>query len=297
MNQSLKGYLYVIFSAILFGCMPLGAKFIYANGVNALSLVFYRNSLALPLMALILFLRKETFIISKKQLRQAACLSFAGCCITPILLFSSYDYISSSTATTFHFVYPAMVILGNAVLFHEKINYPQLFCVIFCTIGVSFFYVPGEDFSPLGSMLALLSGVTYAVYIIFLARSDLKILSGIKLSFYMAFICSLFTFAICLLTQQLTIPANFLCWLACIVFSSVLCVGAVILFQKGTFLIGGQKSSILSTFEPITSIVIGILIFNEPFNIRACFGALFIIMSTILIALFDMKSSPLKRKP
>lgn len=276
--------------------MPLGAKFLYANGVNALSLVFYRNSLALPLMALILFLREETFTLSKKQLKQTVGLSFAGCCLTPILLFSSYNYISSGTATTFHFIYPAMVIVGGAVLFHEKISCRQFFCVILCTIGVSFFYVPEERFNLPGSILALLSGVTYAVYIIFLARSDLKALSGIKLSFYIALFCSLFTLAICLLTQQLTFPANPLCWLACACFSFMLCVGAVILFQKGTFLIGGQKSSVLSTFEPITSIIIGILVFNEPFSTRTCFGALFIIMSTILIALFDIRTSPVKEK-
>ena len=49
----IKGYVFVIASAIIFGCMSLGAKIIYADGVNALSLVFLRNSLALPALALL----------------------------------------------------------------------------------------------------------------------------------------------------------------------------------------------------------------------------------------------------
>ena len=34
MNKLLKGYLFVIVSAVVYGCMPLGAKIIYAEGVN-----------------------------------------------------------------------------------------------------------------------------------------------------------------------------------------------------------------------------------------------------------------------
>jgi len=41
------------------------------------------------------------------------------------------------------------------------------------------------------------------------------------------------------------------------------------LFQIGVGIIGSQKSGILSTFEPITSSVIGILVFNEPFGIKS----------------------------
>ena len=36
------GYLCVILSAVIFGCMPLGANFLYAQGVTPMSLVFLR---------------------------------------------------------------------------------------------------------------------------------------------------------------------------------------------------------------------------------------------------------------
>ena len=34
-----------------------------------------------------------------------------------------------------------------------------------------------------------------------------------------------------------------------LVLAIVICIGAVMLFQKGTFLIGAQRAAILSTFE------------------------------------------------
>lgn len=291
MNQIRKGYLYVVLSAILFGCMPLGAKYIYANGVNALSLVFYRNCLAIPVMILLVVRRKESLFVTSKQLPQIIWLAAVGCCLTPVLLFTSYQYISSGTATTFHFIYPAMVIFGGTVLFRQKARPGQLLCVLLCTAGVGMFYAPGEALHPLGSLLALLSGITYAIYILFLSRSQLGTLSGVKLSLYMAMVCSTIMLAVCLATGQFTLPATPACWLVCFVFSVALCVGAVVLFQRGTFLIGGQKASILSTFEPITSIFVGILVFHEPFSWRTVLGALCVVAAAILIAAQDLRNA------
>ena len=47
------GYFCVILSAMIFGCMPLGANFLYAQGVTPMTLVFLRNLLSLPILALL----------------------------------------------------------------------------------------------------------------------------------------------------------------------------------------------------------------------------------------------------
>ena len=47
-KKVLIGYTFVILSGILFGSMHLMADFIYSEGVNSLSLVFWRNILSIP---------------------------------------------------------------------------------------------------------------------------------------------------------------------------------------------------------------------------------------------------------
>ena len=42
-RNRIKGYLLVILSAMLFGCMPLITHYIYADGVNRESLVLLRS--------------------------------------------------------------------------------------------------------------------------------------------------------------------------------------------------------------------------------------------------------------
>ena len=291
MKHLLKGYLFIITSALIFGCMPLGAKFIYAEGVNSLSLVFLRNCLAIPVLAFLAKSQGQSLRITKDALIEISITAVMGCCITPVLLFASYNYLESGTATIFHFIYPAVVVIGGILFLREKLRKNVLLCVLICTVGICLFYNPGEPINLLGSVLALLSGITYAAYILLLSVSKHKEISGFKFSFYIALICSVLLLLVCLVSGQLTFPVTLRGWLLCIAFSLSLCVGAVVLFQQGTFLIGGQRAAILSTVEPITSIFMGVIVFQETVTIRTALGSFLVVLASILIAVFDMKSS------
>lgn len=288
MKPTIKGYLFVIISAIVYGCMPLGAKIIYADGVNAMSLVLYRNLLAIPIMALLVKLQGDQLRVTKQELGKVTILSLLGACVTPLMLFLSYNYISSGTATTFHFIYPAAVVLGGIAFFKEKVRIPALLCVVLCTVGACLFYTPEQHIDPFGSALALLSGVVYAAYILLLSRSGLQKMSGFKLSMYMSLVCSAVMLIVCLALGALTFPGSLKGWVACTAFSLVLCIGAVYLFQQGAFLIGSQRAAILSTFEPITSLIVGVAVFKEALTVRSVFGAVLIIAATVGISLFDI---------
>jgi len=81
-----KGYVYVIISGILFGCMPLYAKILYSNGCTPLSLVFYRFLLAIPFLYLICRKAGIDIKISKREFKDLSLISILGYSITPILL-------------------------------------------------------------------------------------------------------------------------------------------------------------------------------------------------------------------
>ena len=65
----------------------------------------------------------------------------------------------------------------------------------------------------------------------------------------------------------------------------------IVLFQKGTFLIGGGRASIISTFEPITSLIAGVIIFNEHLSVFTAIGTVLVIVASVLIAVYDMKGN------
>lgn len=297
MNKFVKGYLLVILSAVIYGFMPLGAKIIYADGVNPISLVLYRNCLSIPLLALLVKVSGEPMGIGLRDEKKIFLLALFGSGITPILLFASYNHISSGMATVLHFIYPAAVVVAGVAFLKEKMRISQLICVLICTAGVCIFYAPGGSFNLLGSCLALLSGITYAGYILLLDKFHITSISVFKLCLYISINCSAILLTTCLLTDSLTLPNSPTGWLACVAFSLCVAIGAVGLFQSGTMIIGAQRASILSTFEPITSLVVGVLVFHEQLTGRSIVGALLILSAVALIAVGDMRGSKQRKAP
>lgn len=286
-----KGYLYAILSAVIYGCMPLMATNIYASGVNSISLVFFRNLFAIPIVALLAFRQNKSFAIPKKAIPQIVVIAIIGCCVTPVLLLSSYNFMASSVATVFHFIYPAVVVLIGIIFMKQKANIKTIFCVLLCVFGLCLFYTPGEPLSLKGSALAIISGITCAIYICLLSVFKYKDMPIFLFTFYVIVISSIVLFFFCIITNTLTMPTNLLNWLLCILFANLITAGAVVLLQAGTFIIGGERASILSTLEPITSIILGLLFLGESITPVTAFGALLVILASILIAVFDAKKS------
>lgn len=284
-----KGYIFAIFSAVIYGLMPLMAKYIYADGVNAMTLVFLRNFLALPVLAVLAFYQQKTLKVPVKSLGGTAFLAAFGCCITPVLLFSAYHYIPSGTVTTIHFVYPAAVVLLGILFLKKKAQLGTVLSLILCVGGICLFYKPGANFHWGGAGIALLSGVTFAIYVVMLPVLRHKEVSGFLFTFYVA-LCSAVMMAItCLITGQLALPQSLVGWGLCTLFALGVTCGAVVLFQQGTFCIGPEKASILSTFEPITSVVVGVAFMGEMIGFRDYVGIALVLAASILIAIFDMK--------
>lgn len=291
MNRYLKGSLLVIISALIYGSMPIVAKAIYQHGVNAVSLVFYRNFFAILPLLFWVRRRGEGVRFDRKRILPIAFLTLFGGAFTPMLLFASYPYISSGVATTVHFIYPVFVLLGCTLFFKEPLSLTKSACVGLCSAGILCFYTPGGQTSPLGLALSFASGITFAVYVIGLNKSAaLKGMSAVQLSCYMAIICSAVLLVGLLTTKTLTFPDSAKIWLLCAAFALTVTLGATVCFQTGAFIVGSQRAAILSTFEPIASIVLGIVALREPFGILTAIGSAMILAAVLLLTVWDRKA-------
>ena len=284
-TKTAKGYLYAVVSAVMYGCMPLMSKYIYADGVNPFTLVFLRNVFSLIPLGLLAYRQYKTIIIPVRLLPRIGLISALGCSITPILLFSSYQFIPSGTATVFHFAYPAVVMLAGILFLRQKVYPMNIISMLLCVTGISLFYTPGQPLNPMGCVLALSSAITFSGYVLLLSRFDHRNVSGFLFNFYITLVSSIIPLVICLSTNSLTLPRTPFCWGLCVLFSLLITTGAVVLFQQSTFLIGGEKVSILSTLEPITSVVIGLLVLKEPLSPKMFFGTVLVLSASVLIVI------------
>lgn len=247
--------------------------------------------MALPCLAVLAFFENKSLKISFKSLTQISIVSLMGCAVTPVLLFTSYNFMPAGTATVFHFVYPALVVIAGSIFLKKKLQLGDLLGVILCISGICFFYTPDQTINFTGSALSLLSGVTFATYVILLSVFKNGKVSGFLFSFYVASISSVAMLIFCMATNTLMLPTSIYGWGKCFIFAMIVTTGAVVLFQQGTFIIGGERASILSALEPTTSVVIDAVFFRVPMGIFTIIGSILVISASVVISLFDMRAS------
>jgi drug/metabolite transporter (DMT)-like permease len=79
-----------------------------------------------------------------------------------------------------------MVALIMFLFFHEKVSLLTVFCILLALSGIGLLYKGegGETLSLVGMLLVILSSLSYAVYIVGVNHSTLKLMSTAKLTFY-----------------------------------------------------------------------------------------------------------------
>ena len=164
----------VILSAFLFGCIPWITNYIYDEGINRESVVLLRNLLELPVLGVLAWHQNKSFRIPVKALPAIGVIALMGCCVTPLLLYGSYQHIATGTVTVFHFVYPAVVVLIGLVFLRKKINSVTLLAGMLCVGGICLFNNRDESLDWDGCGLALASGITYAIYVVLFQRFAIR---------------------------------------------------------------------------------------------------------------------------
>lgn len=288
MNDRAKGILATVISAAYFGFMPLFVKTICAGGGNSITASFFRFFLAVPVMWLYLKCKGVSLKITAGELAKIVLITVCGYGGTAVLLFSSYNFIPSGMSTTIHFMYPVFTILGCILFLREKVSPMKILCVALCFAGVLLFYTAengdSQGASLMGMGLALVSGITYAFYTLYLGRSGLQELGSLKLIFYMNAVAAVMLFAAAIVSGELTFELTPLAWGAAVFFASATSFIGALGYQIGVRYIGPQSAAILSTFEPITSLIVGIAIYDESFSFKTFLGCICILTSVIIVA-------------
>ena len=241
-------------------------------------------------MFFILKYKKISFKINKNEFKDILIISIFGVALTTVLLYSSYSYIGVGVATTLHFTFPIFVALACRFIFKEKLCKNKIIALITSFIGILFFMEKGSNSNVLGILMALISGVTYAFYIVYLEKKKLININSYKLLFYIALFVSIVMFLGNLFYPYIVIKLSFKAYLLMFIVSILASVFGVLLLKIGISIIGSTSAAIFSLFEPITSLIFGVLLLNENLNLMKIIGSLIIFVSITYLAINSNKS-------
>ena len=269
-----KGIICGILAAVCYGTNPFGALPLYEEGVNTASVLFYRFSMAVLMLAMMLIVERKSFSVKKGELKTLASLG-ALFAVSSITYYQSFRFMDAGIASTILFVYPVMVAVIMAAFFKESVTLSTVSAIILALLGIGLLYRGGEGatLSTMGIILVMLSSLSYAVYIVIVNQSSIR-MSSLKLTFYVLLICMM-----CLLVYSFTSPDLqiqlpptprawfYACWLRLV--PTVL---SLVLMTIAVHEIGATPTAIMGALEPLTAVAIGVMLFGESLTIRLVVG-------------------------
>lgn len=284
MDAKLRGTVCGIAAAVFYGTNPLGAMNLYADGISTNSTLFYRFGIAVIILGVMMAVQRKSFALTRRELATLAILGVFMSTSSTTLYFS-FNFMDVGIASTLLFVYPVMVAVIMATFFHEKVTAATVIAILLSLAGIALLNQTsdGTSLSLWGVMLVMLSSLTYAIYIVVVNKSSLR-MSSVKLTFYVLlfglFTIYGYTLAMGETVQLLVTPKQ---WLYATQLALMPTVLSLVLMVIAVHDIGSTPTAIMGAIEPITAVAIGVIVFGENFTPRLAIGIVLILTAVLLI--------------
>ena len=284
-----SGTLLCLASAAGFGAMAVLGKLAYDDGATVGTLLAIRFLLAAALFwALVLAggAARELRALGGRDVAVGLALGACGYALQAGCYFAALERIDASLLSLLLYTFPAMVAVAAFALGRERIDRRRLAALVLASGGLAL-VVAGAGagaLDPLGAALGLGAAVVYSTYILvsegIVGRMTPRVLS--------ALVC---TGAAASLTVGSVVlgelrPGELTAagwgWLACLAVVST--VAAVSLFFAGLERVGPTTASILSTAEPVVTVLLAFLVFGELLSPVQLLGGALVLAAVLVLA-------------
>lgn len=276
-----RGILLTIISTLGFSTYPILGKYVFSGGANLTTTLFIRFTLA-ALFFWIIAYRLEGIPKLKTKLWVTLILMGAiGYASMSGLYLTAAKFISTSLAALIFYTYPMIVAILSVISKQETFSKSKIKGLFIISMGL--ILVLGLNFKGInlvGILLAIGTSITYSIYIVtsnFVLKeisplfSAAVISSSAAVTYGLVGVSSGFTWYLS--------PSTWLGILGIAVFCSIL---AMLTFFYGVKMIGPTSASIISSLEPIMTIALAALFFQERLTHLQFLGGLLVILGGIV---------------
>ena len=281
-KKNIRGILLVALSAASFGFIPVFAKIAYSAEISTYTLLFLRFLVATVFMFVFLLVKKLP-LPTKKEMLIFFLLGAIGYAGESFCYFTALNYASSSTVALLFYTYPALVMLGSAAVFKEKITIKKAISLCLALVGA--FVIIGTKFSAsvIGIILALLSAVFYSVYIL-ISSKVVKEDQGIQSSAFII-LGAMVVYGIFSIFVGFEPPTQLKGLIAVILIAIVSTVVAFWALFTGMEITGPSVASLVSTLEPVVTVISSVIILSEALTVNLIIGGLLVVGSLVVTML------------
>lgn len=282
-ENSLMGTFFIIISATAFAMMAIFAKYAYRENLNLLTILSLRFTIAALVMWLIVMVKRQNPRLERKELLALLGLGAMGYGLMSSFFFTSVRLVPASIAAILLYTYPVIVTVLSAIFYKETITKYKVISLIVSSIGlVMVVGIAFEGLNFFGVFCGFMAAVVYSLYIV-ISNKFIGKIDPVIVTTYISTSAAIVFNIVGWSTGSITLSIGTTGWLAILGISIVSSVIAILTFFQGLKLVGPSKASIISTMEPVLTILVAFMLFGEKMSLWQVVGAGLVIGAVVLV--------------
>lgn len=284
--KRLTGIILIVLSAASFGTLAIFGRYAYAAGMDTFTVLFLRFSLAALVMASLLAARRESLPRGQVllQLIGMGALGYAGQSFSYL---TAIKYASAGLVALLLYLYPMFVFILSVIVFREKVNGIKIIALVIALIGTALTVDPAGG-ELIGILLAIVAALIYSVYII-VGTGVMRHVSAVQSSTVIIASAGA-VYGIFTLINGAQFPTSNSGWFAIAGIVLIATVIPVVMFLTGLEMIGPTNAAMLSTLEPVVTVLLAAWLFQEQLTPIALAGGMLILIAVVLLTRSEFRA-------
>ena len=281
----LSGILFIAISAASFGTLAIFGRYAYADGMDTFTILFLRFGISALIMTAVLLFRGEVFPrgLILAQLIGMGGLGYVGQSFSYL---TATRYASPGLVALLLYLYPFFVAILSVIFLNEKLTRVKVTALIIALIGTALTVGPAGGQLP-GVLLAISAALIYSVYII-IGTNVMKHVSVVQSS-TVIFASAGAVYGLLAVFNGTHLPISNTGWLVMLGIVLISTVIPVVAFLAGLERIGPINAAMLSTLEPVVTVLLAAWLFKDRLLSITLIGGGLILIAVLLLTRAELK--------
>lgn len=277
------GALLVLASAVGFGTLGIFGVVAGDAGLSIPTVLFFRFALATVGVWTVLGVRGELQRLRGRNLTVAVALGAGGYATMSGLYFVGLEFMTAGMVAIVLYTYPAFVLVLAATFLDEPVGARSLTALALTLGGVAL--ITGVDpaaADPRGVIIVLGAAAVFATYIT-VSRTTLEDVSPPTLTAHVLPAAGVMFLVVGVATGSLAVPAGTLAWSAVLGIAVLATAFPIFAFFAGLSRIDAGPAAILSSIEPVVTVVLGAAVLGEPVSAVVAAGGAMVVAGVAVV--------------
>lgn len=283
--KRLTGILLIAISAASFGTLAIFGRFAYNNGMDVFTVLFLRFGLAASFMTLLLILRKEPYPRGRilAQLIGMGAVGYVG---QSFLYMTAIQYASAGLVALLLYLYPFFVAVLSMIFLNEKLTRTKTIALVLALTGAALTVGPVSG-QFIGALMAVVAALIYSIYII-VGTNVMKHVSPVQSS-AVIFTSAGAVYGMLTFANGPNFPTSSSGWLVILGIIFISTIIPVTTFLAGLDRIGPTNAAMLSTIEPIVTVLLATWLFGDQLLPIVLIGGGLILTAVVLLTRSELQ--------